>query len=305
MTTDKARLWSYSKIGCFLSCPLLYKFKYVDLIKPPTENYLIIGTFTDYCFRRIAVQWPKMITSENINKELFDFVIEEEAKKRDMSKVNFTVEELQEVFIMVRTFVSIYYEELRKGWLPLHDAVPTDLGIKEIPGTDGHFLQGYVDATCRDKNLILEYKTASKAWSKDQFDDHDQPTIYSWMDGKGASTLTLVFVKDKSGPYLQKTIGYSKEPVRIQNYDEARAEWIISRISKVVRMTELMGAANLWYPCKSWKCRDCYFKQECNARLWSFEEEQYLSNKIQEEKATEIVPPKKNGKVAFKKSKAE
>jgi len=257
----------------------MFKFRYVDLRKSPKGDYLIIGSLVDRAFRNIVAQWPDSIENSDFSILLNNIISEENSKTPDFPFAFKFQNDADDAVTICRKCVKLYYGGIKAKKFTMPDPTPIDLGIKYLPGTDDHFVQGYVDASNIKENVILEYKTAAKAWSDSQVYEHFQPDLYGWMRGTKPKYEILIFTKEAKEPRKTKKPEGSKLQVIQRPHDPRRERWMLSLYTRLVRLYDLMIGTNLWFPRNNWKCGSCNFKSECRGAKWGQSEFDYIDEK--------------------------
>ena len=134
------KVWSYSRFNAFVTCPLMFKFKYIDRIKPPTDEWLVIGSFVDKAFRNLAMLYPTKIILEELDA-LFDTVMKEQMERYGECP---KIDKSPAVRLCLK-FCDIFSNQIEEGLIPRPDPIPSDLEVIKIPNTDDHFVQGFLD----------------------------------------------------------------------------------------------------------------------------------------------------------------
>ncbi len=81
--------------------------------------------------------------------------------------------------------------------------------IKKVEEVEGYNIMAYFDGITKDS--VIEFKTASKEWTEDDFEETVQPTLYLKLDG-GKKNFIMVIVTKHKKPRIQiKEMGYEKE----------------------------------------------------------------------------------------------
>lgn len=111
-------------------------------------------------------------------------------------------------------------------------------------------LLAYLDAVVEvgGRKVVLEHKTAARAWSQDQLDFDLQVSLYLALTG--ADLLRLqVLTKTKVSRLLVHDL-------RRTEREMAEAVAIVCRVLDAIR-------AGAFWPSPGWACRECEFRRQC------------------------------------------
>ncbi len=111
-------------------------------------------------------------------------------------------------------------------------------------------LVGFLDAVVEDQGavVVLEHKTAARAWSQDQLDYDLQVGLY--LAATGAEKVRLqVMTKTKQAKLLVHDLVRS---VR----EQREAVQIVCRVLDAIR-------AGAFWPAPGWACKDCEYRVRC------------------------------------------
>lgn len=172
---------SATKLDTYLTCPLKYKFKYIDLIEPEEVSAALAfgsaihGTIGYYYKRLMAGECMSAEDAEKAFKEDF------EARFTVPIKLNgFTPEQLQEQGI---TLVRAYLDSITEPVAPA--AVEQELKAPLINLATGDKLEGVIIHGILDRieepDRPIELKTSSQSYSQFRTDISLQFTIYSYL----------------------------------------------------------------------------------------------------------------------------
>ncbi len=113
-------------------------------------------------------------------------------------------------------------------------------------------LVGYLDAVVEDAGrlVVLEHKTAARAWSADQLEHDLQVSLYAAVTG---ADLVRLQVATKT-----------KVP-KLLTYDLTRTEKAqVEAVSVVCQVLKAIRAGAFWHS-RGWQCKDCEFRARCAA----------------------------------------
>lgn len=253
---------SYTQINCYLQCPLKYKFQYLDKIEWPfVPSGLTFGT----AIHKVAAYYhqKKMqgteLTLEKL-KEIFEqWWNQENQNKKILYKPTETPDwllakggELLKVFLSTQNGNQIVAVE-KEFKTPLQHPQTKE----ELPAP----LIGYIDLIEKDKDgslVIVDLKTASKAYTADKIVNDLQMTCYSYVadyyklnQKKPVHLRYDVLLKSKNCQKLQYTIRRDKE-------DHRKLFQIAKEILKGIEH-------QVFYPMPGFYCTDCPFRENCQS----------------------------------------
>jgi len=247
--------WSYSALQCFLTCPMKYKFRYVD--NAPVER-----TCSALPFGRA-----------------FHAVLSERARKGAFSKLEDAQDDFA-VYFKAETEVcenlcfkpgETYDSCLKKGFELLEVAYENwsdDYAVKsvaesfsvEVPGLQKPLI-GEFDLIIEDggDEAICDWKTSGSKWPTGKVERDLQATVFCYaykkIHGKSPLFRFDVYTKTKD-PSL-----YQFYTVRTQD-ELDRFEFIAGKIEKAVN-------AELFFPNENIiNCAECPYADRCKKATW-------------------------------------
>ncbi|MEJ2235317.1 MAG: PD-(D/E)XK nuclease family protein, partial [Syntrophobacterales bacterium] len=149
--------------------------------------------------------------------------------------------EPMEVVGVEEPYSSVLYDE---------EANPTDFK-----------LIGIVDCIQRDKDgnlIIIDNKTAKRAYSKDKIEQDLQMTVYSYL----AAANRLVPAKSKTLHRFDVLVKLKKEP-RLDLYHTTRAAADRRRLAKTISRVLKGIESGVFFPNPGWMCTDCQHAEAC------------------------------------------
>ena len=256
---------SASSISDYMECGLLYKFSRVDKIPVERTSYNMV--FGSAIHRTLEKYYQAKM---NLHHKPLSFLLDEfELEWKTAYEENPQIH-----FYDGEDFVSCL--ERGKGLLTAfhHDhpednfmVLATEHSFRfEIEGVDMPII-GAMDLIEQDNGgniIITDFKTASKAYSRDDVDKSLQLTIYylaAKMNGFEGREILLKF------DCLIKT----KKP-KFEQYYTSRNDEDIQRTTKKIQSVWQGIQKGVFIPNDtSWKCGYCSYKKQCNA--WFNQEE--------------------------------
>ena len=259
---------SHSQLFTFMSCPLKYKFQYVE--QRPQEQVSIALPFGSAIHKAIERYYNGIKTSgvvEPLEKiqEVFEDGLNADLAGRDIPVIFKKETPDQEAAIdMGRGLLNAFYEgieltgfEIVAVELPLTARLFTDKGEP----TD-YVIAGIIDLILKDEkgNIIaVDNKTAKQPYAQATVDQDAQMTCYSYLLSANRYVFPTADVHCRFD-VLRKL----KKPKFEQHYT-VRTAAQRRRFAKLVN--EILAAidARIFYPVKGWMCGDCQFVKVCEA----------------------------------------
>ncbi len=256
---ERVPLYSYSRLSTFESCPLKYKFHYVEKMSPEEE----LEGIEAFLGSRVHETFEKLYFSKKLAKILPLEAVLEFFERKWRENWHEGVQVVREGFEPVDYFnlgkrmVKDYYERVfvndDSTTIALEKRVEVDLG-------DGYKLQGYIDRLACSKNGFYEihdYKTSGYLPPQRYVDADRQLALYQigvQNDYKDAKKVKLIwhytaFNKDLESKRTKKDIARVKKET-------------IAVIKQIERALE----KNKFPPSKSELCDWCGFRSLCP--LW-------------------------------------
>ncbi|MDH3801417.1 MAG: PD-(D/E)XK nuclease family protein [Deltaproteobacteria bacterium] len=121
-------------------------------------------------------------------------------------------------------------------------------------------LIGIVDCIQRDNDgnlIIIDNKTANRAYSKDKIEQDLQMTVYSYL----AAASKLVPAKSETLHRFDVLLKLKKP--RLDIYHTTRTAADRKRLAKIINRVLRGIEAGVFFPNPSWMCRDCQYAQAC------------------------------------------
>jgi putative RecB family exonuclease len=122
-------------------------------------------------------------------------------------------------------------------------------------------LIGIVDCIQRDKDgnlIIIDNKTANRAYSQDKIEQDLQMTVYSYL----AAASRLVPAKSDTAHRFDVLVKLKKEP-RLDLYHTTRSAADRRRLAKTISRVLKGIEAGVFFPNASWMCTDCQHARAC------------------------------------------
>lgn len=172
---------SASKIDCYLSCPLKWRFRYLDKIEPEeTAAGLALGKSFH---STIKMMYRRLMEGERLSLEQLEAALREDWQIAQCTPIKWNgtgPEELEQQALMM---LRAYVESVSDPVAPL--AVEKTMRAPIVNLVTGEILPdvelvGILDRINAD-GTVVEFKTASKSWGQSDADRSLQMSVYSYL----------------------------------------------------------------------------------------------------------------------------
>ncbi len=241
---------SYSQISTYLTCPLRYKFQYVEQVPPAFTSAVL--AFGSAIHEAVAAFYKTYLEGDFLKPDqMLDVYREVWRQKEDIRFFNGD----DEISLLMRAeqLLGVFYESF--------EPITTILGVEEFFAVnigDLPTFQGYIDLIERSlagEISIVDLKTASKKPSNANVQSNLQLTAYSLgATGLGFEPQDLKLRLD----VLVKTT----QPDLVK-YETKRTEEDRRRFVKTVEQVWNGIESGVWYPRIDWHCQQCAFAGPC------------------------------------------
>ncbi len=247
---------SYSQISTYLTCPLRYKYQYVDLIPPAfTSSALVFGQAVH---EAVGAFYQEILTGEELRPDQMLDVYRQAWQSRDGAEIRYFNGDnedslLEKAGVMLKVF---------------HDAF--DPGV-QIVGIEEFFqvqfakdvppFQGYIDLieeSPSGKISIVDLKTAARKPTKAQAASNLQLTAYTL----GAEALGF----DPQQLTLRLDVVTKTKSPELVRYETSRTQEDRERFVKLVKQVWCAIEHHAFFPREDWHCSQCAWADRC--REW-------------------------------------
>ena len=242
--------WSYSAMQCYLTCPLKYKFRYIDNAEPER---------TGSCFPfgrafHAALSERARIGRDMSKREVCD-VFEDYFKVECEAAANLTFKPNESYDSMLQTGVKML-EVACKNWMDdfAVESVAETFSVS-VPGLSKPLI-GEFDCVVTDgrDRCIVDWKTASAKWPLDKADKDLQATAfcYAFREKYGEKPLFRFDVYTKA-----------KSP-SVNNHYTLRTDNELERFVSLANHIEKSVNCGNFYPNESsFSCGECPYRDRC------------------------------------------
>jgi putative RecB family exonuclease len=258
MSDCKNRIYSYSQINTFTSCPELFKISYLDKIRKKDES------IEAYMGKRVHESLEWLYLPEN-NEKLY-VTFDKLVKVYDTLWLNNWHDK---IFIADRLYTTDYYYSIGKRCLANYYNKYGPAFDQSIVNTEKEFefkvdefsFKGIVDRIDHDGNgnwSIHDYKTGKRAKTARQAVSDFQLALYHialTQHEENIKSIELIW------HYLRT---YTK--VSIFHNDKSIEELTNKIVKKITKVNYACEHPDSIYPRESMLCNWCYYWEECSAK---------------------------------------
>jgi putative RecB family exonuclease len=249
---------SWSAISTFRTCPLKYKFRYVDgLPEESVSSALVFGTGIHTA---IEQHFQAILSGEEqLDVERLMFAYRSAWLPHDPDAIQFGSSETRCSLDalagkMLTTFLNSPVASVQGRVLGVEEEIRGML-IEGVPD-----LYGRVDLLTEDPDslVITDIKTSRGKWSQEQIEDSgEQLLLYSHLaseiaPGKKIATRFLVLTK-------------TKEPVIEEHVREVEPTAVKRTLAGVERVWRAISAGNFYPAPSTMSCASCGYRAACRA----------------------------------------
>ncbi len=248
---------SYSAISAYQSCPLQYRFRYVDRLPSKPSAALEFGSALHKALHELYAKDRSLDDTRALLWRIWESteVLKNETEPR------------YSLAAAVSTIENFYVENFKQDGKPF--VIPHALEEWFEIGLDGHQLVGRIDRidTLEDGNHeIIDYKTGKRLPSQADLDKDLQLSIYYWaahdtMKDINPERLKLYFLRPDSNEQCVT----SRVPDRIMETREI--------VYDVINRIEADKAGDAFNPVKNPLCGWCDYQAECASHIASVKQE--------------------------------
>jgi hypothetical protein len=235
--------FSNSKLNAFLTCPHLYKLKYVDKLPTKETSYMVFGTALHESIAKGYLD--KLQVNEII--DFFDDFWQTYVSEHDVEF--YSDGEFLKKLEEGREILATYYKKvMSKSDTPI--LVEYKFGLQGHPDVlmGKHKLTGIIDLVNSDAKII-DFKSSATKPSKLEMDLDIQMTFYSFA-------FRQIFNRKESGVAIYNLRGMSE-------HDTVRSEKDFERLNLLLDQVEDAISSNNFYKRITKDCGKCSVVQSC------------------------------------------
>lgn len=272
--------YSHSKLGCFETCPLKYKFQYVDKIKKEKEDSIeaFMGSRVHDTLEKLYKD--RMTSKENSLEELTDFYHQEWHKNwHENVKI---VKKEYNADNYYRTGLKCI-EDYYKTYHPFNQSKTIAVEQRLLFDIEGYKITGFIDRLAQREDgtyEIRDYKTNASLPKQADKEKDRQLALYQiglkgfWKDAKKAD-LIWHFLR------------FNKE-IKV-NKTEQQLEELKNNIVSLIQAVETTTETDNFKPKQSELCKWCDFQDECPNYKHIYQTEQMKLNKFMKDDGVKLV----------------
>lgn len=262
-------IYSHSKLSTFEQCPLKYKLRYIDKIKPEIEKTIEahLGTSVhdtlEWVYNSIKENSERPITLDEIINHYIDIW------KKDLTQDILIVKKQltqTDYFNKGIQFLADYYQKhypFKDGTIECEKEITINLD-------ENTQIRGFIDRLVYDiennRYEIHDYKTAGTLPSQEKMDQDRQLALYS-------IAIKEIYGEDKEVLLVWHYLAYNHKIISKRTQEQL--EDLKEETKKLIRDIQ---NTRIFLPSKSILCEWCEYKSICPE--WNFEIDSKISEKI-------------------------
>jgi putative RecB family exonuclease len=260
---------SYSQIFTYLSCSLLYKYRYVES-RPVerTSSNLFFGSAIHSALERFyrSIKDKDILEPLTVLEELFEDFLTLEIDNTEVPIIyKKEAPDRDSLISMGKGLLQAFYENVDLTGMEIVDVeLPITARLYTDEGEPTDFmLVGFIDLLLMDENreiIIVDNKTAAKPMAQKTADDSDQMTAYSYLLAANKFVFPTAPVKCRFD-LLRKL----KKP-KIEYVQTVRTAQHRKRFAKIANAVLAAIDSKFFLPQPGWMCIDCGHAEAC--RRW-------------------------------------
>lgn len=242
--------WSYSAMQCYISCPLKYRFRYID--NAPIERTAAALPFGRSFHAALSMRARNgaAVSADDV-KTCFADTLAMELRAAE----NLTYKQGDSADTLIKTG-NLMLDQILQCWQDDYSVMSVAESFSvSVPGINVPLI-GEFDMVVRDGQdpCIVDWKTSSVRWAADKADKDLQATAFSYAFKQVYETLPL-FRFD----VITKTKAPTVESHYTTRTDDAliRFEWLLRGINKAVTSGDFIPNET------SFTCTDCPYRSRC------------------------------------------
>jgi putative RecB family exonuclease len=246
---------SYSQINCYMTCPLKYRFHYIDKIEPSFVASAL--TFGSCIHEAVGTFYQSCLEGDPLSASQVHDVYRQswETYSKEQKIRFFNGDTVETLNAKAKRMLDVFHQSFDPSMqiIGIEEPFEFDLG-KRIPP-----LVGYIDAVelAPDGTVsIVDLKTASRKYSDNMVHSNVQLTCYSI----GAKVLGF----NGNTRFRLDVILKTQNPEVIK-YETSRTDADRERFLKLVKSIWLGIKKSVFFPKADWQCGQCSFIDRCKS----------------------------------------
>jgi CRISPR/Cas system-associated exonuclease Cas4 (RecB family) len=245
---------SVSQVRAFQLCPAKYKLRYLLGAEPEHKSpNLVLGTAVH---EALALYYMTLKAGMEVEPAAVEAMFTDSFVKAAAEGPGVLLEEGQKLTDIEAVGLGLVRTFLAQVQVPAEVvAVEAPFYVDVVDPETGEVLQeqltGYLDAVVKDADgalVVLEHKTAARAWSQDQLEFDLQVSLYQAVT-QAAAVRLQVLTKTKVPKMLVHDLQRSDR-------EQVEAVTIVCRVLDAIR-------AGAFWQSPGWACKDCEFRKQC------------------------------------------
>ncbi|MGO9566594.1 MAG: RecB family exonuclease [Desulfomonilaceae bacterium] len=246
---------SYSQINCYMTCPLKYRYNYIDKIEPPFVSSALV--FGSCIHEAVGSFYQSCLEGDSLSPSQVHDVYRQawESHSKEQTVRFFNGDAVETLTTKAKRMLEVFHEAFDPSAqiIGIEEPFEVDLGKRMPP------LVGWIDAVemAPDGTVsVIDLKTASKRYSDNTVHSNLQLTCYSL----GAKVLGFNGETRFRLDVLLKT----QNPELIR-YQTTRNDADRERFVKLVKSVWQGIKKEVFFPKTDWQCGQCPFLDNCKS----------------------------------------
>lgn len=251
MNTDNRHL-SYTQISTYLTCPLRYRFQYVDQIPPAFVSATL--AFGSGIHEAVGAFYQMVLQGDQLKPSQMLDVYRQAWLGRQEKVKFFNGDNEASLLNRAEQLLTVFHESFNPAVVVLGVEEFFAVDLAGVPP-----LQGYIDLieqSPEGRITVVDLKTASRKSSDNAAHANLQLTAYSL----GAESLGF----DPDELLLRLDVLVKTKVPDFVRYETCRTASQRDRFTKIVRQVWNGIEREVWFPNEDWHCTQCAFAEPCS-----------------------------------------
>ena len=246
---------SYSQISTYLTCPLRYKYQYVDLIPPAfTASALVFG---QAIHEAVGAFYQEILTGEELRPDQMLDVYRQAWQSRDGAEIRFFNGDNEDSLLeKAGLMLTVFHKAFDPGVqiIGIEEFFEVSFA-KEVPPFRGYI--DLIEESPSGKTSIVDLKTAARKPTRAQASSNLQLTAYTL----GAEALGF----DPEHLNLRLDVVTKTKSPELVRFETTRTQQQRERFVKLVKSVWSAIERHAFYPKEDWHCSQCAWAKACTA----------------------------------------